>query len=166
MRAIKGAPALLVMAICLVLASPVLAQNETISEVKIIQGGSSGIQPPAGFTKIPVDLNKGALGDYIYVCYRKGVGAPITSLCVTRGKSGGTPLPDAKYIRIPVDLNDGAGGDYIWLWYSKDPDCAAIKDIIVQTGKSTRPPAGYTWIGVDLNDGAGGEYIWLSYLKK
>jgi hypothetical protein len=153
-------------AAALVLPSLAAAQNENISEVIVIRGGSSGIQPPAGYTRIPHDLNAGAGGDYIYVCYKRGVGAPITSLCVTLGGNGGTPLPDAKYIRIPVDLNDGAGGEYIWLWWSRDPDCAAITDLMVQFGKNSRPPEGYTWIPVDLNKGAGGEYIWLSYLKQ
>ncbi len=166
MKPPKGAPIVLALAACLVLAGSVQAQEETISEVIVIRGGSSGIQPPAGYVKIAHDLNAGAGGDYIYVCYKKGVGAPITSLCVTKGKSGGTPANDAKYTRIPVDLNDGAGGEYIWLWTSKDPDCAAIKDIMVQFGKNSRPPAGWTWIGVDLNEDAGGQYIWLSYLKQ
>jgi len=147
----------------LFLAGVTLAQ-QTITEVTVIRGGSSGIQAPAGYTKIPADLNAGAGGDYIYVCYKKGVGAPITSLFVTR--NGGAPPADPRYTRINVDLNDGAGGDYIWLWYTRDPDCAVVNDIIVQFGKNSRPPAGYTWIGVDLNDGAWGEYIWLSYRKQ
>lgn len=164
MRTTKGAPILLALAACLFLPGQARAQ-EVISEVIVIQGGSSGIQPPAGYVKINADLNAGAGGDYIYVCYKKGIGAPITGLCVTLGSGGGTPAPDAKYTIIPVDLNDGAGGDYIWLWTTKDPDCAAVKDIIVQFGKNSRPPAGYTWIGVDLNRNAGGQYIWLSFLK-
>jgi hypothetical protein len=164
MRSMKGASILLALASCLVMAGQGRAQ-EYISEVIVIRGGNSGIQPPAGYVKFPYDLNKGAGGDYIYVCYKKGVGAPITGLCVTLGKSGGTPPADARYTRINVDLNDGAGGDYIWLWTTKDPDCAAVSDIIVQFGKNSRPPAGYTWIPVDLNRHAGGEYIWLSYRK-
>lgn len=157
---------LLALMVWLVQAVPASAQQETITEVTVIRGGSAGIQPPVGYTKIPHDLNAGAGGDYIYLCYKKGVGAPITSLCVTLGSNGGTPLPDAKYTRIGVDLNDGAGGDYIWLWYTKDPDCAAVQELMIQFGKNSRPPSGYTWIGVDLNRNAGGEYIWLSYLKK
>jgi hypothetical protein len=163
MKSMKGVSILLVFTACLVVAGTGWTQD-IISEVIVIRGGSSGIQPPAGYVKINADLNAGAGGDYIYACYKKGVGAPITSLCVTR--DGGAPLPDAKYTRINVDLNDGAGGDYIYLWYTKDPDCAAIDDIIVQFGKGSRPPAGYTWIPVDLNDGAGGQYIWLSYRKR
>ncbi|HEU4366265.1 MAG TPA: hypothetical protein VFT13_12465 [Candidatus Krumholzibacteria bacterium] len=164
MRTTQGAPILLALVACLVLPGQAWAQ-EVISEVMVIRGSSSGIQPPAGYVKINADLNAGAGGDYIYVCYKKGIGAPITGLYVTLGSGGGTPAPDAKYTRIPVDLNDGAGGDYIWLWTTKDPDCAAVKDIIVQFEENSRPPGGYTWIGVDLNRNAGGQYIWLSFLK-
>lgn len=158
----KSACMLAVAAFCLVLAGAGWAQ-ETISEVIVIRGGSAGIQPPAGYVKVNADLNAGAGGDYIYVCYKKGVGAPITGLYVTI--DSGSPPTDPRYTRIDVDLNDGAGGDYIYLWTTKDPDCAAIDDIIVQFGKNSRPPAGYTWIGVDLNRNAGGQYIWLSFLK-
>jgi len=162
MRSMKVTPILLAFAACLLVAGPGWAQGN-ISEVTVIRGSSSNIQPPAGFTRINADLNANAGGDYIFVCYKRGVGAPITGLCVTLG--GGAPLPDAKYTKINVDLNAGAGGDYIYLWTTKDPDCAAVDDIIVQFGKNSRPPAGYTWIGVDLNRNAGGQYIWLSYRK-
>lgn len=162
MKSMKGVSILFVFAACLVMAGAGWAQ-EIISEVIVIRGSSSGIQPPAGYVKVNADLNAGAGGDYIYVCYKKGVGAPITGLYVTL--DSGSPPPNPKYTRINVDLNDGAGGDYIYLWTTKDPDCAAIDDMIVQFGKNSRPPAGYTWIGVDLNRNAGGQYIWLSYRK-
>jgi len=97
---------------------PVFAQD-AVSEVTVIYGGSSSIQAPEGYTKINVDLNMGSGGDFIYVCYKKGVGAPITGLAVTLG--GGAPPTDAVYTRINVDLNRNAGGDYIWL-------CTAVLD--------------------------------------
>jgi hypothetical protein len=40
------------------------------SEIGILSGNSSIINPPAGWTKYPHDLNEGAGGDYIYFCYR------------------------------------------------------------------------------------------------
>jgi hypothetical protein len=134
--------------------------QDCISEVTVIYGGSAGIQPPAGFTKIPVDLNQGAGGDFIYLCYKKGAGAPVTGVTITLGN--GVPPPDAGYTIIPVDLNRNAGGDYIWLWYTKDPGCTTIHNfqILVNT---TTPPSGYTLIPVDLNRNAGGEYIYLCY---
>ena len=41
-----------------------------IAEVGILSGNSSTINPPTGWTKYQVDLNEGAGGDYIYLCYR------------------------------------------------------------------------------------------------
>jgi hypothetical protein len=145
--------------VLLLCSTPVWAQD-CISEVTVIYGGSSGIQPPAGYTKIPVDLNQGAGGDYIYLCYKKGVGAPVTAVAITLGNAA--PPTDAVYTRINVDLNRNAGGDYIWLWYTEDPGCTTIHNfqILVNT---TTPPSGYTTIPVDLNRNAGGEYIYLCY---
>jgi hypothetical protein len=40
------------------------------AEIGILSGNSSTINPPAGWTKYPHDLNEGAGGDYIYFCYR------------------------------------------------------------------------------------------------
>ena len=143
----------------LLTASPATAQD-CISEITVIYGGSPGIQPPAGYTKIAVDLDQGAGGDFIYVCYKKGVGAPITGVAVTL--DGGAPPSDAVYTRINVDLNRNAGGDYIWLWYTKDPACTTIRNLHVLVNTTT-PPAGFTLIPIDLNRDAGGEYIYLCY---
>jgi hypothetical protein len=144
------------------LVSPVSAlAQDCVTEVTVIYGGSSGIQPPAGYTKINVDLNQGAGGDYIYVCYKKGVGAPITGLAVTVNDA--QPPTNAAYTRINVDLNRGAGGAFIWLWYTKDPACTTIRDIHVQANTGP-PPAGFTRINTDLNYSVGGAFIYLSYL--
>ena len=43
-----------------------------VTDVVVITGDSAGIFPPAGFTKIDVDLNAGAGGKFIYLCYKKG----------------------------------------------------------------------------------------------
>ena len=151
----------IVAAILLPLLTPAPATaQDCISEITVIYGGSAGIQPPAGYTKINVDLNLGAGGDFIYVCYKKGVGAPVTGLAVTLG--GSPPPPDAVYTRIDVDLNLGAGGDFIWLWYTKDPACTTIRNVHVQADAGA-PPDGYTRIDVDLNRGVGGADIFLSY---
>jgi hypothetical protein len=42
-----------------------------IQDVQVIAGSSSTIQCPSGFTKILQDLNQGAGGKYIYLCYTK-----------------------------------------------------------------------------------------------
>ena len=137
-----------------------LAQD-CITELAVVHGGS-GTPAPAGFTRINVDLNQGAGGDYVYLCYKRGVGAPITGLAVTLGN--GAPPAGAVQTRINVDLNVGAGGDYVWLWYTRDPACATVRDLHVQANTAA-PPAGFTRIDVDLNRNAGGAYIYLSYRK-
>ena len=155
-------PLPLFLALCLLLPTAVAAQN-IISEVTVIFGNSGGILPPAGYTKIPVDLNDSVGGDYIYVCYKKGVGAPVTGLAVTY--DGASPPAGYAWTRINVDLNRDVGGSNdIFLWYTKDPDCSTIDDIMVQIDNSTFPD-GYTRINADLNYGAGGTFIYIAYRK-
>lgn len=155
-----GIGAGLLLGVCGLLASGPVNAQDSISEITIIAGGSSGIQPPSGYTKIPVDLNQGAGGAFIYFCYKKGVGAPITGLAITVNSQA--PPSNAAFTRVNVDLNQGAGGDFIWLWYSKDPSCATVHELAVTVNPGA--PAGYTFIPVDLNQGAGGAFIYLSYL--
>lgn len=138
------------------------AAQTTISEVTVIAGGSWGIQPPAGWTKIEVDLNRNAGGAYIFACYKKGVGAPITGLTVLIGQDA---MPPVGWERINVDLNQGAGGNYLWLCTTRDPACATVKDMVVLLGDAATP-AGYYKIPVDLNRNAGGDYIYLAYLAQ
>jgi hypothetical protein len=42
-----------------------------IKEVGVIAGNSSNIFPPSGWLRDPNDLNEGAGGDYIYLCYKR-----------------------------------------------------------------------------------------------
>lgn len=132
----------------------------SFSEVTVIYGGSFGIPAPPGYTKIPVDLNQGAGGDYIFLCYKKGVGAPITGLHITFETH--TPPTDRQWTRINVDLNRNAGGSYIWLWYTKDPGCSTVDDAVIVTSTGACPD-GYTLIPWDLNNAAGGAYLYLCY---
>jgi hypothetical protein len=154
---------LLLTLVSLILLMPTAASAQvSFSEVTVIYGGSWSIQPPPGYTKIPVDLNQGAGGDYIFLCYKKGVGAPITGLHITFESH--TPPADRQWTRINVDLNRNAGGSYIWLWYTKDPDCSTVDDAVIVTSTGACP-SGYTLIPWDLNHGAGGAYLYLCYRK-
>jgi len=143
----------------LAFAGSVFAQ-EYITEVRIILNSTA---TPAGYTKIGTDLNEDAGGDYIYLCYKKGLGAPLTKIFVTVGEDRRHPNVPEKCSLINVDLNRRAGGNYIYLWTTHDPKCAPISDIIVLKGEGRQPPAGYTKINVDLNRDAGGEYLYFAY---
>lgn len=138
--------------------------QQAVSEITVINGGSYSIACPGDFEKIDVDLNRNAGGDYIFVCYKKGLGAPVTGLWVTA--DGTAPVPAGKgFVQIPVDLNRGAGGDTIYLWYTKDPNCSVLSAITAVYGNSSSIacPAGFAKINVDLNRGAGGDtdYIYI-----
>ena len=81
MRSLRIAAALALPALVLLLLVPALATaQENISELTVIYGGNSGIQPPPGFTKINVDLNMGAGGDYIYSATRRASALPSPAL--------------------------------------------------------------------------------------
>ncbi len=49
----------------------VKSRQVVIDAIDIIYGGNPDIQPPAGFKKLPHDLNKGTGGKYIYLCYKE-----------------------------------------------------------------------------------------------
>jgi hypothetical protein len=161
MRGIRIALPLFVAVLVLGVAGSALAQ-EYITELRIVAGNDPR-PAPAGYTKINKDLNKGAGGDFIYLCYKKGDGAPLTKIFVTIGEDRRHPNVPEKCSIINVDLNRDAGGNYIYLWTTHDPKCAPITDIIVLEGEGARPPAGYTKINVDLNRHAGGAYLYFAY---
>lgn len=133
--------------------------QDVITELTVIYGGS-GIQCPATFTKYPVDLNYGAGGDFIYLCYKRGVGAPVTGITVSLSRDPVTPSPDPTWTLVPVDLNRNAGGFYVYLYYTKypgqaddpakEPDCRTVRDIVVLID-SAPAPAGYATLPWDLN---------------
>ena len=158
-----SATRLVLAALLLFLVTVPATAQECISEVTVVYGGSSGIPAPYGYTKIDVDLNRGAGGDYIYVCYKKGMGAPITGLAVTLNNN--PPPEDAAYNRVNVDLNRGAGGDFIWLWWTKDPSCSTVRNLQVLVNTTTTP-GGYTLIPTDLNRDAGGDFIYFCYEER
>ncbi len=53
-----------------------------ITGLDIVYG--EGTSAPSGYTKIKKDLNEGALGHYIYLCYSTSsdIGSPITAIQV------------------------------------------------------------------------------------
>ena len=144
----------------LLIPAPALAQD-SISEITVVSHPDRALPAPPGYTRIDVDLNRDAGGNYIYACYKKGVGAPITGLVVTVGQN--PPSPGPGYTMINADLNAGAGGNFIYLWYTKNPACRTIHDITVVVGRDAQAPPGYTRINVDLNRDAGGNFIYLCY---
>lgn len=92
---------------------------------------SDGEHDRFGGTKINVDLNSGAGGDYIYLYYTRGAVNPIRGLLITAdGDPHYTDGAGAGLLWLtvsnnpgtgpPQDLCEGAGGDYIYLYYTRD----------------------------------------------
>lgn len=144
-----------------------------VVELYVLVGKSADIVPTSGFQKINVDLNDGAGGKYIYLCYKTEERASyksgdyISEITAVTGDRN-TPAP-AGYEKIDVDLNMDAGGDYVYLCYQKN-DGEPITDIEVMSTNDKNAkkhiPNEYTLCDVDLNKGAGGKYIYLYYKKE
>ncbi len=116
---------------------------------------------PSGFKKIDFDLNKGAGGDYIWLCYKRSddQNDAVSAIYIADDDQSDPP---SGYQKIGVDLNSGAGGKYIWLCYSKNSTLGApITDIAVAGLNAPSPE--YKKVDYDLNRGAGGEYIYIYY---
>lgn len=142
-----------------------------LTGLAVVGGSSSGVAPPYGYTKINQDLNEGAGGDFIYVCYQEAVlppGSPkaVTDMTIVEGK-GASPPPG--YTKIDYDLNKGAGGAFLYLCYARDPakENDPIRSITVISGNSSGIPApyGYEKIPTDCNKGAGGKFIYICYSR-
>jgi hypothetical protein len=79
------------------------------------------------YTKMDMDLNRKAKGDFIYLYYLYGSDSttgslkPITRLWLSQDKKEGKAktLPGSNFELIDCDLNKGAGGHYIYLFVSR-----------------------------------------------
>jgi hypothetical protein len=144
-----------------------------ITELKIITGENANA--PNGFVKLPIDLNKGAGGEYIYLCYKKeesDVGiVDIIVLHDDKADGVGNNFP-LGYIKLDMDLNKGAKGEYIYFAYKKgtaeQSKNFGITDLTILDGDSLSNDIihnnrNYIIKDVDLNKGAGGKYLYLAY---
>jgi hypothetical protein len=129
---------------------------------------------------IPIDLNEGAGGKYIYLYYEKNnYVSHINFVGVVKSKNK-FDVKSWLSLRNLIgvygdngiyDLNAGAGGDYVHAYYSTTPNLSdpAVQDIAIVSGNSSNTAypnnAGGNWtkINVDLNAGAGGKYIYMFY---
>ncbi len=81
---------------------------------------------PDGYHKINIDLNMGAGGAYIYLCYKLGEPTAesalngIVDLTVIAGPNSDLN-PPYGYTLVKKDLNAGSGGDYVYFAYKKYP---------------------------------------------
>jgi len=89
--------------------------GQPITEVTVVNSRKNNISTPAGFVKVPTDLNKTVGGDYIYLYYKKGTVA-LKGIGAVAGNSSKVAVP-VGYKKNNVDLNKNAGGKFIYICY-------------------------------------------------
>jgi hypothetical protein len=128
---------------------------------------------PGTFVTEPLEANKGAGGNYIYIAYKLSPDKDraIADLLVIGGDTGDVKAHDG-YHKIPIDLNDGAGGKWLYLEYrraNKD-DTLFLKEIRGVYNASYEPPSGWKTMGGytgNLNIGckSDAEFVRLVYRR-
>lgn len=123
---------------------------------------TNGLGRELGWFIHPKDLNNGAGGDYVYLCYQIGdADDAITTItvyedaCPSGWTTGG------------ANLNEKAGGSKLYLCSLKGGDDPLLALSVVSSpfGPVSCPETGYSRrVYYDLNDDAGGDYIYLCKL--
>jgi len=160
----------------------VLPEDSYITDIIVVSDKNENVSKakcPVGYQRIDVDLNKGAGGEFIYFCVKRGKrGNAITNILCEMSDSAKNEATlniahkgvTASYRRNGADLNKGAKGKYLYLLYTKDTKYNPIRNITVYlNGESLHEE----WNGrmcyvnttetADLNKGAGGRYIYTAY---
>ncbi|MGL4603694.1 MAG: MAC/perforin domain-containing protein, partial [Iodobacter sp.] len=94
---------------------PLKDNKKCITELKIIYGKDA--RAPEGFDKLPQDLNKGASGEYVYLCYKKEAYSNKTAIkgITVIGGSDELILPPYDFVKVDGDVNKGAGGEFVYI---------------------------------------------------
>ena len=138
---------------------------------------------PPSYHLVEGDLNRGAGGDFIYMCkkFSKNINEAYTDFFMETSKEKKESVESKHnhngnyviYKRISNDLNKGAGGKFIYIWTtkSKNKDYPPIKDIDVVFDN---PDVNQEWNNVswqnskkpaDVNKDVKGDYIFIVYKR-
>ena len=96
--------------------------TQAVSDLKLLGWWFVEEEVPAGYHKIPQDLNEGCGGQDVYLCYSKEGKNKITDISFyyrwTESDLLRSELKGWKV--IPEDINNGAGGLYIYILYQTE----------------------------------------------
>lgn len=93
--------------------------DAAITGLEVVAGLLRSVPIPVGYTQDGQDINAGAWGKYIYLCYMVGNGLPpIEDIIVVSGADRNI-YPESTYTRINQDCNEGAGGLYVFISYKR-----------------------------------------------
>ncbi len=124
-----------------------------IRDIQIVYGSTAAkakAKCPSGYTLIDKDLNKGAGGDYMYLCYSTtdSFSAALDGLIVDNKKSNSS-IPTSVYSNTSIPMIYSCGMwklDYRMLDNPRNKKTNSVY---------------YSRIDTDLNKDAGGDYIYL-----
>ncbi|XP_071015195.1 uncharacterized protein [Oncorhynchus clarkii lewisi] len=128
---------------------------------------AEAVQFKYGWERLPCDLNRGSLGDYIYLWVKRESETYICDVAATISYQEHINLFNKGYIRIDEDLNRGAGGSWIFLWYrqSTDQGCGVtrVNASINHEQDFSLQQRGFSVVNVNLNEGTSGRpvFVWL-----
>lgn len=137
---------------------------------------------PPGYQLVNVDLNAGAGGNFIYLCYKLGenINEAYTDFFMEYRTNAASPETKplnhnsnyVNYTRIGTDLNSGSGGGYIYLWTTKANTLPPVTDV---SAVFDNPDNGNSdWSSVcwqntqspaDVNKSVEGKYIYIKYTR-
>ncbi|WP_460894728.1 hypothetical protein [Rufibacter soli] len=122
--------------------------NNYIRDLKIIKGSSSsvGTDDLPGYSKIPVDLNRGAGGQYIYLCFTRELDAVQGSDTNPGAWVNDDRIGRTAFVRNIEVVAQSIGPAGMW------PNPEISPPIEVKDALGFHCP--------DLNDGASGKYIY------
>ena len=137
---------------------------------------------PPGYQLVNVDLNAGAGGNFIYLCYKLGENLNEaytdffmeyrTSSAPTDTKSMNHNSNYVDYTRIGTDLNSGSGGDFIYMWTTKANTLPPITNISVALDNPDNVnsdwPSVYwhnTQSPADVNKSVKGKFIYIKFAR-
>ncbi len=107
-----------------------------LTDIAIVEGGSvqeAQGRCPAGYTLIPVDLNQGAGGRRIYLCYYNGSDSIDNAENIIAIAMCFNKHPWHHGQTVEADLSKGTGGDHVFIAYVK-------RKLTVGTTSITRTP--------------------------
>lgn len=145
---------------------PTSIEGEAVIGLTVIDGGdalSGGTPPPEpeGYTLLPIDLNEGTGGHYVWLYYKMGPadgtqGTPISEIYTVAEIRGETPISEDD-TKLSANLNGEGDQTSLWLYYSASSGFV-LRCIVVANETS-----GVTVYGPPE---AGGQYnvIWVEEL--
>ncbi|KAK9703123.1 Phosphatase dcr2 [Basidiobolus ranarum] len=147
----------------LIMGQPVENKDSFITDISLKACDSTACELPAPWHRIPLDLNKGAGGKYVYLHYRKEDSAkPVTNIIVLKD----TDAVPSGYQKVAININEGTSKPKRYLAYTNTlTSSAPIQNILVKLGTSPHALDGYRNYEFNLNEGVG-EKATLFYQPK